>query len=1195
MKSMSQYTLTLCLVAAAGAISTPAQAQTCISIMPPSTANADGTHTDTSDLPPGSAPNWATNGASLTIYQSAINKVIEDAPTLVGPTFSNCIEKQSFASDSINLEVCHLGYDVGIQAGSFALNIGTPTTMAMTIGDNGNISLDFDIDFKGSVTPYAQVSACGFGPEIAPPITANGVYGTINANISVVKNQIVVNSLDTAVKFHQFNVDIGFADDILSVIGLDDTFQGWIQDLVQLTANKMVSAMAPTMITKMLAGKLDIKQTVVVPEGTQTASFLANVQADSFHTVGNAGNGSMTFSIDSSIEPVTPGACPSGANCVEPTWAPTVGQPDAVDSTTNADAAIAIGASAFNQALFGAWRAGVLAYHTTLDAATVMGALFPGLPIDGSATIDLETTAAPSVSFDSDADPTVNIPSVALHIQITPQTQGNMPLDLYLTTGFSATAIVDITPPDINGVPNAQGNQVQFHAENFSIATTTIKYGESSGHLTDDERDALLNQVVIPQLQQKIGTMPVTSSIATVDATAMICASNMAQTACQANAACVWSSSSACVSGNVPGLFRRAALHVLRKTRATDALAVYIRFDISPAGDTTPPTVEVSTVDGNTLDPDTHIVFAGTHSPVVSYGGIDDNAEFNDYITYQTSLGGLQWTPQNLIHSIKLAELPEGFVDFYVKGTDFAGNVSNPTGKSGAGWAHMLVDTLPPTTAITVPPPNYTNQKSTQLTFSGADAGSGVKDFVVQVDAGAVSPATTQTTYTVNGLTEGSHQVTVKAQDMLGHQDPIGMTASFVADFTPPTTLITAARTGYVRPSAARFALSGNDNLSPLQLMHYSNKLTGAVCSHDFTGFSAVPVADLTGCNMTDGPYTLEARAQDAAGNVDGVGATTTFTVDGTPPVVQLLEQPAARATDKTLSFMVAGTDNMTPAAQIVYSYRMSANDTYSVPTSNPSILVDGVPSGNYTFEVVALDLAENQSTSVTYAFALDNQAPTTDLTQAATWTNARDVVLAVTGSDDLSTAAALQFAVTVDSDAAKVLPQPVTLSGLDEGRHLVNVAAVDEFGNVDPVGAQTQFTVDRTPPKTKVISGIKDINLGTFKPQVTGTDNYTPVDELRYTYRVTHEAAAQTDWSEPVLAKDLSIPLREKGEVTIEIAAVDNAGNVDPVPATINSEVVPAGGCDCSATSGSPQELLPFAAFALLFALRKLRRRSAK
>ena len=65
---------------------------------------------------------------------------------------------------------------------------------------------------------------------------------------------------------------------------------------------------------------------------------------------------------------------------------------------------------------------------------------------------------------------------------------------------------------------------------------------------------------------------------------------------------------------------------------------------------------------------------------------------------------------------------------------------------------------------------------------------------------------------------------------------------------------------------------------------------------------------------------------------------------------------------------------------------------------------------------------------------------------------------------------------------------------------------------------------------------------LAEVKSAAMGTDNLTPMDELRYTYRVTHQAAAQTDWSEPVLAKSLSIPLREKGEALfpgVELAEI--------------------------------------------------------
>jgi hypothetical protein len=1153
-----KHCFSLCLLVAVSAISTVAWAD---AVCKDPVSGAVGTPPPpatppSTNFPPPPAIPWAPSGVSLTVYQNAFNKAFADAPGLIGPVFSECGIAEVFATGSASIWPCDFSYAVGIKDGAFALDISPPSSMSATIQDNGTIALAFDLTFHGSLTPYVSVDACGLSPKVAPPVTVDGIYGSISLSLSVQNHQIVVDSANTNVQFHNFNVDLGFLDDVLSVIGLDNAVQGWIQTLVQNEANKMVPSILPSMMTQLLQAKLDFVQTPV-------ENFLITVEPAALETTANA---SITFQVDSSLEPQTPAPCATGDNCVEPTWPPTVGVPDTVDTISNADAAISVGMSAFNQALFGAWRSGILSYHQDLDAATVVGAIFPGLQIDGTATVDVVTGEAPTVSLpplsSGQSDPSLRADNVQAHVHIVPETAGAMALDLYITTEFSATAMVEISPPEIGGVPNPTGNQIQFYATNFSLGTTTMQYGASSGLLTTAERDALINQLIIPQYQLKVGVLPLSSSILNFT-----------------------------VPGSSPP--RRAALDILRKARAVDSLAVYVRFDVSPAGDKTPPAITIDTVDGRTPDPSTHEVLVGTHNPVATYSGSDDFSQFDDYITFETSTDDATWTQQETIRSIRVLNLNEGVDYLYVRGWDFAGNLS-PDPKTGApqAQAKMIVDTLPPTTAILSSPAAYINTTQAQVTYTGSDAGSGVQDYFLQLDTQAPTAAQTATSYTFTGLKEGVHTIAVNARDRLLHIDPVGMKARFTVDLTAPKTSLENLRTGYVKPSQARFAISATDNLSPLNLITYSYELGGPSCAQAFSPFASVATADLTGCALQDGSYTLTARAKDAAGNIDNAAATTAFIVDGTPPVLTLLDQPAARSTAKQLEFVLSATDNFTAPADIQYSYRLvGESNNYSTPTLTPDIVLDDVPSGDYEFQVTATDLADNQSPQIAYKFSLDNVAPTTTLNPGiAEWTNAASVPVALSGTDDRSPPAALRFSVSIDGGAPQLLSLPVSLDTLSEGEHTLQASAVDEFGNVDPVGVVSTFTVDRTPPKTASIGPVSDIILGTFRPRVSGTDNLTPEDQLRYIYRLSKPGVASEDWSTPQLSADFSIGLHEVGPVTIEIAAVDNAGNVDPQPLVVTGNVRTGSGCDCSAASGQARDLLPFAAFAFLFLARRRR-----
>src|SRR5262249_27808270 len=70
-------------------------------------------------------------------------------------------------------------------------------------------------------------------------------------------------------------------------------------------------------------------------------------------------------------------------------------------------------------------------------------------------------------------------------------------------------------------------------------------------------------------------------------------------------------------------------------------------------------------------------------------------------------------------------------------------------------------------------------------------------------------------------------------------------------------------------------------------------------------------------------------------------------------------------------------------------------------------------------------------------------------------------------GADDLTPLSALQFAFRVDSLtwSAFGAATSTTLTGLSEGRHIIEVTAKDGGGLEDPTPAKLVFTVDLTPP----------------------------------------------------------------------------------------------------------------------------------
>jgi hypothetical protein len=590
-------------------------------------------------------------------------------------------------------------------------------------------------------------------------------------------------------------------------------------------------------------------------------------------------------------------------------------------------------------------------------------------------------------------------------------------------------------------------------------------------------------------------------------------------------------------------------------------------------------------------------VLIGTKEAVIHYSANDNFPDFNDYITFETSLNLTGWADRDYVRAIKAVDLKEGANWFYVRGRDFANNPSaDPTSPAGRNASVKLtVDTLPPSTTVMVAPPAFTKQTQAQVTYSGSDAGSGVIAYKLMLDGAALPGMVTATTRTFNGLAEGPHSIKIQAVDRVSHVDPTGVEAIFTVDLTAPKSALTGARTGYVKPSAARFAVLGNDNFTPPSQITFATKLDGPACAtEDFSGFTSMANIDVGGCALADGEYTLHVKAQDLAGNEEEVPAQRKFIVDGTSPRVQFLGKPAPRSTDEVLEFLLLGQDNLTPPQAITYTYRLRGlTNDYSSPVSDPHVVIENIPSGDYVFEVTALDYADNQSMTAAYPFQLDNRAPTTIIDQnPPQWITDAAFSLSVRGEDDRASASELQFEVQLDGGAAQMRSAPLVLEAVEEGHHTAIIRAVDSFGNKDPIGVSTQFTVDRTAPETALTKQPTRLTEGSYRPTITASDNFTPQDEIRYTYRLSRGASIG-EWSAPVILNELQIPLRELGVVTLEIAAVDNAGLVDETPIKLNADVTPASGCACSSSETNPEDLLSFLMLsaAVLFIRRRIKR----
>jgi large repetitive protein len=265
-------------------------------------------------------------------------------------------------------------------------------------------------------------------------------------------------------------------------------------------------------------------------------------------------------------------------------------------------------------------------------------------------------------------------------------------------------------------------------------------------------------------------------------------------------------------------------------------------------------------------------------------------------------------------------------------------------------------------------------------------------------------------------------------------------------DTRPPATTIDSGPSGTFPSTTATFAFSSNEAAATFE------------CSLDGAPYAACATPK-TYSNLAVSAHTLNVRAKDAAGNVDGSPATRSWTVelppDLSPPDTGVLTGPTNPSPTHSPSFTFVGADDSSPASGLTYECRLDAGAF--APCLSPKSYV-GLSHGVHTFEVRAIDLAGKVDPSpATYTWMLDLFAPETTIESGPSGTT--------TSTSETFTFVADQpgstFQCSLDSGAYVACTSPKNLTGLTGGSHTFRVRAVDPAGNVDPTAATRTWTAN--------------------------------------------------------------------------------------------------------------------------------------
>ena len=301
----------------------------------------------------------------------------------------------------------------------------------------------------------------------------------------------------------------------------------------------------------------------------------------------------------------------------------------------------------------------------------------------------------------------------------------------------------------------------------------------------------------------------------------------------------------------------------------------------------------------------------------------------------------------------------------------------------------------------------------------------------------------------------------------------------------------------------------------------------------------------LDGRLVTDGVCRSPVRLDDlAAGSRDFVvqawrgipegppdaAASYSWRVDLTPPETRIDSGPASPTNARTATLAFS-----TPSGDVARFECRRDNAAFSACTSPLSLT--GLAEGDHTFEVRSVDTAGNADpTPARHVWTVDVGAPETRIDSGpASPTRARTATLAFASpSGD-----AARFECRLDGAAFSTCTSPRNLTGLAEGDRTFEVRAVDTAGNADPTPARHAWTVDLTPPETRIDSSPASPTNTSTATMAFSSPN---ADVARFECRL--DEAAFATCASPQNRTGLA-----DGAHTFEVRAIDRAGNADPTP----------------------------------------------
>ena len=478
-------------------------------------------------------------------------------------------------------------------------------------------------------------------------------------------------------------------------------------------------------------------------------------------------------------------------------------------------------------------------------------------------------------------------------------------------------------------------------------------------------------------------------------------------------------------------------------------------------------------------------------------------------------------------------QLPDGDYTLFVRATDVVGNTGAP------GASTYTLDTVPPAL-----PPTFSAQPAgpsknpATWTFSAGTNKVQCELLYAGNPTNPLDPWTSCTSPWTPALSaDGDYALAIRAVDAAGNVGPSVTSTAFVYDTTPPGIPTLTQQPASPSPDQAPVVGFAVGSLETAECRATTD--LGAVV-HDWTACTTPWAADLAG--QADGPYRLEVRAVDQAGNTgDPLGVD--YALDSTAPA--------------TASFTSAPTGpSQSPAPVFTFNVVTGASPECQL-TGPAGVIIDwvgcgspypltllGEPDGTYQLSVRLVDNAGNRSAVTTASYILDTTPPAAPvLTLPASPTADRQTDWRWTG--ELGARASCQLV-----SGSRVLsawrsctsPHRASLVGQPDGPYTLQVRLVDLAGNVGAVRSGT-VVLDTTAP----------VVAFTAVPAAVTTDrtptwSWSTESGATASCLLTRDAVVVLDWRPCSGSLTPNLAGLPEGSYRLSVRAVDRAGNMGAV-----------------------------------------------